>query len=216
MSGECGMNSDVILLDIGNTNFHISNGETIEHLSYQETIDRYEDITLFYISVNHRLSYQISSMDNWIDISSMVRLKGEYEGMGVDRKALCLSRNSGIFVDAGSAITVDFVRDGVYRGGYILAGLKASLDTYRAISPILNIELNQNISLDRLPKTTKDGISYGIVASIKALIDRDSSEEDLYFTGGDGEFLSSFFDRAIYDDSLVFDGMRKVIEGIKC
>jgi len=210
------MNSDVILLDIGNTNFHISNGETIEHLSYQETIDRYEDITLFYISVNHRLSYQISSMDNWIDISSMVRLKGEYEGMGVDRKALCLSRNSGIFVDAGSAITVDFVRDGVYRGGYILAGLKASLDTYRAISPILNIELNQNISLDRLPKTTKDGISYGIVASIKALIDRDSSEEDLYFTGGDGEFLSSFFDRAIYDDSLVFDGMRKVIEGIKC
>jgi len=210
------MNSDVILLDIGNTNFHISDGSKVEHISYQEALNKYRDRKLFYISVNHQLSSQIASIDNWIDISPMVRLSGEYEGMGVDRKALCLSRPSGIFVDAGSAITVDFVSEGVYRGGYILSGLRASIESYKSISTALDIELNRDISIDRLPKTTKDGISYGIIASIKALIDRDSSEEDLYFTGGDGEFLSSFFDRAIYDDSLVFDGMRKVIEEIEC
>ncbi|MFK5974900.1 MAG: type III pantothenate kinase [Sulfurovum sp.] len=206
------MRNNLLLADIGNTHFHIKSNDKIEHLSYEEAIEIYSERQLFYISVNHRLTSQIKAIKNWVDISSLVKIEGEYDGMGVDRKALCLSRKSGIFVDAGSAITVDFVSDGVYRGGYILAGLKASLESYRAISSVLDIELNQNIDLTTLPKTTKDGISYGIIASIKAIIERDYRGEDLYFTGGDGEFLSSFFARAIYDESLVFDGMRKVIE----
>lgn len=210
------MRTNVILADIGNTHFHIYDGSKVEHISHQEGIDRYRDSVIFYISVNNRLLAQIESIDSWIDISSMVKIEGEYEGMGVDRKALCLSCDNGVLVDAGSAITVDFVREGVYRGGYILAGLKASLDSYRAISSKLDVQLNRDIDINRLPTTTKDGISYGIIASIKSLIERDYSGEELYFTGGDGEFLSSFFERAIYNDSLVFDGMKKVIEGIKC
>jgi type III pantothenate kinase len=43
------------------------------------------------------------------------------------------------------------------------------------------------ISLEQLPTTTKDGISYGIIASIKALIDKHAQMHKLYFTGGDGK-----------------------------
>ncbi len=81
-----------------------------------------------------------------------------------------------------------------------------------AISPVLETQLNETISLEQLPVTTKDGISYGIIASIKALIDKHSDGKKLYFTGGDGKFLSGFFAEAIYDEMLVFDGMRKVIK----
>ena len=85
------------------------------------------------------------------------------------------------------------------------------LNAYTGISSVLDVELNRHISLEQLPATTKDGISYGIIASIKALIDKHSHGRTLYFTGGDGKFLSTFFDNAIYDETLVFQGMIKAL-----
>jgi type III pantothenate kinase len=127
--------------------------------------------------------------------------------MGVDRKALCLSHDNGLFVDAGSAITVDMMERGIYKGGYIFPGIKAMLESYKRISPVLDIPLDEHIDVTRLPLTTKEQISYGIIASIKALIDRHSSGRTLYFTGGDGSMLAGFFSNAVYDDTLVFKGM---------
>ena len=132
--------------------------------------------------------------------------------MGVDRRALCLSHENGIFVDAGSAITVDVVEEGRYQGGYIFPGLKALLKSYEDISPVLKTELNKTISLAELPTTTKEQISYGIIASIKALIDKHSEGKTLYFTGGDGQFLSSFFEEAVLDELLVFNGLREALK----
>ena len=97
--------------------------------------------------------------------------------------------------------------NGIYQGGFILPGINAYLDSYRRISPALDIQINQSVALDKLPLTTKDGISYGIIASIKALIDQHRDDQPLYFTGGDGQFLSHFFEDAIFDERLVFDGM---------
>ena len=204
----------MLLADIGNSYFHIFNGKEVEHLSYEGAIAKYQDEKLYYISVKHQLDERIAKIKHWKNISKEITLKGEYETMGVDRKALCLSHDDGIFVDAGSAITVDVMEAGVYRGGFILPGIKAYLNTYRDISPALEIELNEKVSLDALPFTTKDGISYGIIASIKALIDKHSNGKKLYMTGGDGRLLSTFFDEANYDEMLVFDGMRKALK--KC
>jgi type III pantothenate kinase len=124
---------------------------------------------------------------------------------------LCLSHSEGVFIDSGSAITVDIVAKGKYVGGFILPGLKAYINSYKAISPILDVALNRELSLESLPGTTKDGISYGIIAYIKALIDQHSDGKTLYFTGGDGVFLSSFFEDAMYDEMLVFNGMQQAI-----
>ncbi|WP_295420589.1 type III pantothenate kinase [Sulfurovum sp.] len=206
---------NILLADIGNTHFHIYDGKKIEHLAYADAIEKYKESKLFYISVKHQLSGEISSIKNWKNISSLMHIEGEYETMGVDRKALCLSHRDGLFVDAGSAITLDLVESGIYRGGYIFPGIKAMLESYRTISPALDTQLNPDISLEQLPSTTKDGISYGIIASIKALIEKHSDGKTLYFTGGDGKFLSTFFDDVIYDDTLVFRGMLKVIKDKK-
>ncbi len=202
----------MLLADIGNTHFHIYNGSEVEHLSYEEATAKYSKADLCYISVKQHLDSTIENIATWKNISSQITLEGAYETMGVDRRALCLSHENGMFVDAGSAITVDIMEAGKYVGGFIFPGLKAMLQAYASISPVLETTLNETISLDQLPATTKDGISYGIIASIKALIDKHSEGKKLYFTGGDGKLLSSFFEEATYDEMLVFNGMRKVMK----
>jgi type III pantothenate kinase len=204
--------SEELLADIGNTHFHIYNGKMVEHLSYDAAIIKYKHKTLCYISVKHQLLKEIEEMKNWKNISSLIHIEGDYDTMGVDRRALCLSHKNAVFVDAGSAITVDVVDNGIYRGGYIFPGLKAMLKTYKEISSVLDISLDTEITLEQLPFTTKEQISYGIIASIKALIDKHSKGQNLYFTGGDGKFLSTFFNNAIYDETLVFQGMMKTIK----
>ena len=212
MDGRYGMYNSVLLADIGNSYFHIYDGSSVEHLSYEEAISKYSKVRLCYISVKQQLDSTIEEIATWKNISSQMKLEGAYETMGVDRQALCHSHDDGVFVDAGSAITVDVMDNGTYIGGFIYPGLKAMIDTYSTISPALVTQLNKTISMERLPTTTKDGISYGIIASIKALIDKHSEGKKLYFTGGDGALLSTFFKEAIYDEMLVFDGMRKVIK----
>ena len=89
------------------------------------------------------------------------------------------------------------------------------LNAYAGISSVLDVELNKQISLEQLPTTTKDGISYGIIAAIKALIDKHGHGSKLYFTGGDGEFLSTFFENSVYSEMLVFEGIREALKDKK-
>ena len=209
------MRNEKLLVDIGNTHFHIYDGDGVEHLGYDEAIERYGDTPLCYISVKHDLERKITEIKKWKNISDAIAIAGEYATMGVDRKALCLSHSDGIFIDAGSAITADVVEEGVYRGGFILPGLRVYIQSYKGISPALDITLDEKIALNRLPSTTKEQISYGIIASIKALIEMHSHDKKIYFTGGDGKFLSTFFDDAVYDETLVFQGIMKTIKDKK-
>ena len=209
MDGEFLM-SEVYLADIGNTHIHIYKDGTIKHYKHQDAIDIYKNDKIYFISVKQYLSLP----SNWHDISQSLHINGEYEGMGVDRKALCLSHSSGIFVDAGSAITIDVVRDEVYQGGTILLGLSAMQQAYKDISKALDVELDRQINLTKLPFTTKEQISYGIIAPIKSLIEKHKKDLPLYITGGDGRFIASLFDDAIYDESLVFQGMKKYVKKV--
>ena len=200
-----------LLADIGNTRIHIYNGKEVIHLNHEEAIEQYKDKKLKYITVKHELKEKLESLVNWEDVSSLMKIENEYETMGIDRKALCLSHRNGIFVSAGSAITVDVVEEGIYQGGFLLPGLKAYVEAYAGISPALNIELNKNISLDSLPQTTIDSISFGIISSIKTLVEKYQSDKKLYISGGDGAFLSSFFKNVEFDETLIFQGMQNVL-----
>ena len=206
------MKVDTLLADIGNTHIHLYDGKKVEHLKYDEAVSQYRQESICYISVNHAIEKQIGNHTKWRNISGLMKLEGEYSSMGIDRKALCLSHRDGLFVDAGSAITVDVVENGVYQGGFILPGLKAMLKAYAGISPALDTVLNKGVSLDTLPLTTKDGISYGIIASIKTVIEKQQKGKKVYFTGGDGKYFSSFFEGSVFDETLVFRGMQHALE----
>ena len=202
----------MLLADIGNSRVHIYNGDEVVHLSHKEAIEKYGNQEIKYITVKHQLKEQLESLEKWENISELIQLDGQYSTMGIDRKALCLSHKTGIFVSAGSAITVDVVEEGIYLGGFLLLGLKAYIEAYASISPALKTELNAQISLEALPKTTQDAISFGIIASIKTLIEKYQADKQLYISGGDGKFLSQFFTNAIFDETLIFQGMKNAIK----
>jgi type III pantothenate kinase len=204
--------SPVLLVDIGNTHTHLYAGKKVIHLVHNIAIKKYADKPLHYISVNQSMEEKIARETSWKNVSSLLVLEGAYDTMGVDRRALCMSHSDGLFVDAGSAITVDVMRAGVYQGGFILPGLAASLRAYSEISPVLDRELNRKVSLESLPLTTKDGISYGIIAPIKAVIEKHQKGKTLYFSGGDGAFLSTLFEGSVFDETLVFQGMRRALK----
>jgi len=201
----------MILIDIGNKNAHILGTDKVIVLPIDKAIDSYKSKSVLYISVNSRYRDKLESLSSWVDMSQYISIDGEYQSLGIDRKALALSRGDGIYIDAGSAITIDRVINNRYDGGIILPGIHAYNRAYADISPVLNIKLNKEIDPTILPKNTIDSVSYGTIVPIIAIIASMADELSLYFTGADGDWLSKYFAGAIYSDELVFEGMQKAI-----
>ena len=201
----------MILIDVGNTRAHVYRNGQVEHMTVDEAVRRFHARRAGYINVNPHHADLLSAIAGWEDLDEKLHLKSDYPGMGVDRRALCLAYDEGIFVDAGSAITVDKVISGIYQGGFILPGLRAYARAYAAISPVLAVPPDEHIDLGILPKETKKRVSVGTMASIVSVIERVRDGLPIYITGGDGATLTAYFDDAIVDETLVFQGMEKVV-----
>jgi len=205
----------MILADIGNRHVHLWQDGEIRHLSLETAIAQHGSDALCYINVSSAQAEKLATLVKWRDIAEYISIAGEYEGMGIDRKALCLSHKEGIFVDAGSAVTVDKVTGGMYRGGYILPGIHAYTKAFGEISPVLDVVIDQSVSLDILPKSTRGCVSYGIIAPLIASIEKIAQGLPIYCTGGDGLWLSRYFKEAVFSEALLFRGMIKMIEKAK-
>ena len=201
----------MILLDVGNTRAHVWVNGTVEHLPVDETIARYHARRVSYINVNPHHVDALSAVAGWVNLDDMLHLPGDYPTMGVDRRALCLAHTEGIFIDAGSAITVDKVVEGRYQGGFILPGLSAYHRMYASISPVLDVPL-EPVTLDALPTTTQDSVNFGTIAPMIAIINTIRDNLPLYITGGDGQTIAVYFDDATYDETLLFQGMQNAIK----
>ena len=202
----------MVLCDIGNSDVKFLQDNKFSSLSFEEFAAFQSEERVFYISVNHSLKKLVSSKSNFIDIEPYFKFDTIYQGLGVDRIAACYTIADGVVVDAGSAITVDIMSSSMHLGGFILPGIASFRKAYAEISPILKCEFNTQISLDAFPQRTIDALSYGVFKSMFLLIQNTAHNKKLYFTGGDGQFLANFFDKAIYDKMLVFRGMKKVLE----
>ncbi len=198
--------------DIGNSRVHTTlNLYDIEHMKFEEFYSKYKNETLYYISVNHKFQNIIKQNSNWHDLEPFVHMKGFYEGMGIDRRVLSLSKGDGIYIDAGSAITVDVVKESIYRGGMLYPGISALKKAFASISEALNKEPCYPTDTDTLPCSTKEQLGYGIIAPIISCINSIQKAEDtLYITGGDGELLSRYLPKSLYKEGLIFEGMQKV------
>jgi type III pantothenate kinase len=135
--------------------------------------------------------------------------------MGIDRIMVCEAVEEGVIVDAGSAITVDVMRGGVYQGGFIALGLRTAQEAYARLSPALEMSFNFEVDLAKMAKNTPDALTVGFLAPLIAKIE--SLGKPLYVTGGDSVLLSRFLCEAVVDEELIFKGMKKLIEkGVKC
>lgn len=200
----------MILCDIGNTNATFFDGRKIWNLSIDEFNTYEPKEKIYYINVNEKATQKLSN-PLFIDIEPYIKLNSTYIGLGVDRAAACYAINNGLIVDAGSAITLDLMANGCHIGGFIMPGITTTLSSLKNISPRLDIPLNSQVDLECLPQRTQDAISYGIIKPIVNLINDFASGKSIYFTGGDGEFLSRFFAQSLYDRMLIFRGMQRAI-----
>jgi type III pantothenate kinase len=199
------------LCDIGNSNVHFYK----EGRMWSVTAAHFKEFStsepLFYVNVNASVTPWLEGHKNYVNLAPYFELDTIYQGMGIDRVAACYTINDGIVIDAGSAITVDIMSGGLHLGGYILPGLGAIQATYADISSKLDVNLNLGVALDALPQKTADAVSYGILKPTLMVLHDTCKEKNVYFTGGDGKFFSRFFKHSIYDKTLVFRGMLKVI-----
>ncbi len=199
----------MILCDIGNTSYHF-----LKHgVDFKESVDDFSpssiDEIVFYISVNKEIKKSLKSLKNWIDLSHHIDMKDYYHTMGIDRIIASKAVDNAIVVDAGTAVTVDVVKDGEFMGGFIYPGVQAMSKTYKDISPALEYPFNYNINLDKLPKNSQDAISYGYLKTLHVEVMKHNMP--IILTGGDASKFAKIFPDAVIDENLIFKGMKKII-----
>ncbi len=200
----------MLLCDVGNTSYHFLDGTK----EYKEDVKTFNPAPLheqiFYICVNPNVKEILKELKNWIDLSSHVDMLHYYETMGVDRIFACEAIENGIILDAGSAVTVDLVKNGVFGGGFIYPGVRAMSQTYKNISKALDYSFNFEIDLDKMPKNSADALSYGY---LKLLYNEVVAHGmDIYLTGGDATLFATLFRDAKVDETLIFKGMKKIMK----
>ena len=199
----------MLLCDIGNTSYHFLEKDN----DYKKNVKRFSPSSvkekIYYISVNIKVNILLKDLENWIDLAPFVDKKNYYETMGMDRIFACEAIQNGVIIDAGSAITVDIVKGGIFQGGFIYAGIKAMNQTYKNISPALDYSFNFNINLNTLPKNSQDALSYGYLKTLYNEVI--SYNQNIYLTGGDAKKFKHIFPEATLYNPLIFDGMKKVL-----
>jgi type III pantothenate kinase len=200
----------MILVDVGNTNIKIYNNGKITTQKATTTANFPKD-KFYYICVNSKLVKPLQKLKQAIDLEPMIDLKTSYKGLGVDRKVVCKAVKNGVIIDAGSAITVDVMRDDIHQGGFITLGIGAFRQSFANISDRLVYDLDASIDLKNLPQNTNEALNFATFSAIKCSIDSIKGDLPLIFCGGDGEVLSKMFKDSEFKKDLVFQGMREVI-----
>jgi len=204
---------NLILCDIGNTSYHIlENG-----VSYKRDVKVFDptEITkkIYYISVNTMVSKQLASLENWINIADFVDKAQYYKTMGIDRICAVEAVSGAVIVDAGSAITVDVIRENKFEGGFISPGIAAMRQTYKNISSALDYSFNFDLDLDIMPKNSQDAMSYGFLKTLYSEVV--SHDLPVILTGGNAVELQKIFKNATVDENLIFNGMKQIIKKAK-
>ncbi len=202
MDGE---SSRMLLCDIGNTSYHFYDLQN----DYKKDVACFDPSSVkedvYYICVHPTLKKRLRSLSNWHDLEERIDRTNYYDTMGVDRIVACEAVQNGVIVDAGSAVTVDVVRDGIFAGGFIYPGIRAFQGAYASISKNLDLELRFDTDLRKLPKSTHDALAYGFLSPL--LKEIDSYDMDIFITGGDAKIIQKYLPHAKRDDLLLFRGM---------
>jgi len=200
----------MLLCDIGNTSFHFLDGEK----DYKKSVDSFDirsvQREVYYISVNVVVSEKLKDLKNWINVAIFIDINSYYKTMGIDRICAIKAVQSAVVIDAGSAITIDIVENGVFEGGFIYPGVTAMQKTYKNISSALDYSFNFDLELDIMPKNSQDAISYGYIKTL--YVEVTSHQLPIILTGGDAKKFHKIFKNAQVDEELIFSGMKKIIK----
>ena len=220
----------IILADIGNT--HIKTAELQgtrfcdikRFVSANEFFEYLQDkkCDIYISSVNEKLNAEIKKLiPNIIFLSYKdypFDIKVDFpEKVGIDRLMNSLAlwqkyKSSGIVVDIGTAITVDFINEtGDFLGGHIVPGadlMLKSLNLFTDKLPQINFHVTDSLYGKNTEDAMKSGVFFMIQAYLKEL-KREFSQDYQYMllTGGFFKYYGDFFREYEICDNLLFEGM---------
>jgi type III pantothenate kinase len=129
-----------------------------------------------------------------------------------------------IIVDAGSAVTVDWLDEtGAFRGGTILPGLRLmaqALHDHTALLPLVEVRNPAPPVLGTsTPAAIEAGIFYGVAGAINTLIKhfaaRSAAHSRIFLTGGDAALLKESIEpRARHWPDMTLEGIRLAAEAL--
>lgn len=148
------------------------------------------------------------------------------ETLGKDRLAAVVGAhslypdNNVLVIDAGTAMTIDFVdRQGNYHGGNISPGLQMryqALHNYTKKLPLQNKLLDYQIIGNSTESAIVAGVQNGMIFEVENYISyfsRQYSDMITIMTGGDTFFLVNKIEKLIFVElNLIFIGLRKIVE----
>lgn len=206
----------MILCDIGNTTYHFLVRDKHKKYFLDEKVPVFDE-EIYFVSVNEKATKRLLKKNPHAkNINKLLNFQTSYQGLGIDRALACSFQDNCVIVDAGSAITVDIMEEGVHKGGFILLGIRRFMKSYPKISKKLKFEFEKEINLDKIPLRTKDAIQYAMLKSIILPIKEVSLNKNIIFTGGDGEVLSKYFENSVYKKDLIFENMKRIIDANNC
>ncbi len=240
----------MIYMDIGNSNLKLARKEitgwkpvaSFSHDEIEDLADRIDSLladseSVLAVSVVQSASDRIQTLlkerARFVKIEDFPESIISYQTpktLGIDRVLACIgarARSDGkavIVIDAGSAVTIDFMdSSGVFQGGVIAPGLQAFQKGLKLVAPGLP-EVGREIPQEWPPKQTVTAVQHGIfngylmmitglIRQVKLL----SPEASVWITGGDGEWIMSqgIIPNAVYDAFLVFEGLDRIGEKVK-
>jgi len=162
--------------------------------------------------------------------SQCCNLKNGYrlpKQLGVDRWLSLLGAVSNdeayLVIDAGSALTIDLVSQFEHLGGFITPGLSMMQDSLNLKTQMVVPPVSEQFASDYLGQDTASGINGGTLYMMAAYINSITSEMTAHLstklhcigTGGDFVTIQPLLNHEyLYQEDLVFQGMKKMLESV--
>jgi type III pantothenate kinase len=124
-----------------------------------------------------------------------------------------------LIIDAGTALTFDFLSSGIYKGGNISPGLimrfkalNKYTDKLPLVSPVENFTFPGRNTTDAILAGVITGVMYEINEYIRTFENK-QNDFNIILTGGDSEFLKDKINYHItYMPDIVIDGLNYILE----
>lgn len=178
-------------------------------------------------SIKDLLSAQIPYV-HILSHNSKLPFKIEYETpetLGTDRIAgvagafRLFPQSDLLVIDAGTAITYDYLSDGIYRGGNISPGLNMrfrALNNFTGKLPLVTPSDNFTMPGGNTRDAILAGVIIGVTYEINEYIrtfEKKSSDFKVLLTGGDSGFLKARINfQFTYMPDIVIDGLNYILE----
>lgn len=168
-------------------------------------------------------------LEDWRDLPLEIRLERP-DWVGIDRLLDAVAAKGrgqpgtpAVIVDAGSAVTVDWLDEsGAFAGGAIFPGprlMAQALHDYTALLPLIQVsDANPELPGLSTPAAMEAGIFWAVAGGIRALTEqlttRARTTPALYLTGGDAALLQPALDpKFIVWPTMTLEGLRLTAEG---